>query len=52
MNRDIDLIKKIQITFSKLSKGQRLIAQYILSNYEKAAFMTAAKLGDKVGVSE
>ncbi len=52
MNRNIDLMKKIQLAFNKLSKGQRLIAQYILSNYEKAAFMTAAKLGDKVGVSE
>lgn len=36
----------------KFSKGQRVIAKYILSNYDKAAFMTAGKLGEIVGVSE
>ncbi len=34
------------------SKGQRAIARYILEHYEKAAFMTASKLGATVGVSE
>ena len=34
------------------SKGQRRIAAYILENYDKAAFMTASKLGKLVGVSE
>jgi len=34
------------------SKGQKLIAKYILENYDKAAFMTAGKLGSTVGVSE
>lgn len=34
------------------SKGQRAIAQYIMDEYDKAAFMTAAKLGKTVGVSE
>lgn len=47
-----DLMKQVQINFSRLSKGQKLIAEYILHHYEKAAFMTAAKLGEKVGVSE
>lgn len=47
-----DLISVIQAEFSKLSKGQKIIAQYILSDYDKAAFMTAAKLGTTVGVSE
>ena len=47
-----DLMKIIQIKFPKLSKGQKLIAEYILKNYDKAAFMTAAKLGVSVGVSE
>ncbi|ABR48783.1 transcriptional regulator, RpiR family [Alkaliphilus metalliredigens QYMF] len=47
-----NLIMEIQKRFSKLSKGQKLIAQYIIDNYDKAAFMTASKLGDKVGVSE
>ncbi len=36
----------------KFSKGQRLIARYITENYDKAAFMTAGKLGKTVGVSE
>ncbi len=37
---------------SKLSKGQKLIANYILDHYEKALYLTAAKLGTIVGVSE
>ncbi|MDY5912752.1 MAG: MurR/RpiR family transcriptional regulator [Inconstantimicrobium porci] len=45
-------MRLIQIKFSRLSKGQKLIAEYILNNYDKAAFMTAAKLGASVGVSE
>ncbi|ABW19111.1 MurR/RpiR family transcriptional regulator [Alkaliphilus oremlandii] len=47
-----DLISQIQKEFPKLSKGQKLIAQYIIDNYDKAAFMTASKLANKVGVSE
>ena len=34
------------------SKSQRTIANFILSHYDKAAFMTAAKLGDSINVSE
>lgn len=52
MNENIDFMKKIQLSFPRLSKGQKMIAQYIMDNYDKAAFMTAAKLGEKVGVSE
>lgn len=52
MNENLDFIKKIQLSFPRLSKGQRMIAEYIMNNYDKAAFMTAAKLGEKVGVSE
>ncbi len=37
---------------SGFSKGQRLIANYILNHYEKAAYMTASRLGHTVGVSE
>lgn len=51
-NENKDLIVLIKQSFPKLSKGQKLIAQFILSNYDKAAFMTAAKLGRMVGVSE
>lgn len=47
-----DLMSLIHTKFPKLSKGQKLISEYILKNYDKAAFMTAAKLGNAVGVSE
>lgn len=36
----------------QLSKGQKLIANYVLEHYEKAVYLTAAKLGQIVGVSE
>ena len=51
-NNKQDLMRAIQIKFPRLSKGQKLIAEYILKHYDKAAFMTAAKLGTSVGVSE
>lgn len=49
---DKDLFAKIEQQTAKMSKGHKLIANYILSHYDKAAFMTAQKLGQKVGVSE
>lgn len=51
-NNNLDLMRMIQVKFPRLSKGQKLIAEYILKHYDKAAFMTAAKLGSSVGVSE
>ncbi len=47
-----DLIHRINVKYKKMSKGQKLIAEYIMNNYDKAAFMTAFKLGEKAGVSE
>lgn len=47
-----DLMNRIQSNLNDFSKGQRLIARYITEHYDKAAFMTASKLGAKVGVSE
>lgn len=47
-----DLLLKIQSMMPEFSKGQKLIARYIIENYDKAAFMTASKLGTTVGVSE
>jgi DNA-binding MurR/RpiR family transcriptional regulator len=47
-----DLIKVIQKNYSKLSKGQKIIANYIINDYDKAAFMTAAKLGETLNISE
>ncbi|WP_028236132.1 MurR/RpiR family transcriptional regulator [Pseudobutyrivibrio sp. MD2005] len=47
-----DLISKINEKYGKMSKGQKLLANYIIDNYDKAVFLTAAKLGDILGVSE
>lgn len=47
-----DLLTKIQNSMSEFSKGQRLIARYMIEHYDKAAFMTASRLGSTVGVSE
>ncbi|MEG0853934.1 MAG: MurR/RpiR family transcriptional regulator [Angelakisella sp.] len=47
-----DLLMKIDKGMPKFSKGQKLIAKYITEHYEKAAFMTASRLGETVGVSE
>ena len=46
------LLPLIEEALPRFSKGQKLIAAYIREHYEKAAFMTAAKLGSTVGVSE
>ncbi|MBE5891687.1 MAG: MurR/RpiR family transcriptional regulator [Lachnospiraceae bacterium] len=47
-----DLINRINSNYSKMSKGQKRLATYITDNYDKAVFLTAAKMGDIVGVSE
>lgn len=52
MAKQIPLQAKIKRVFPKMSEAQKNIAQYLLKNYDKAAFLTAAKLGKEVGVSE
>ena len=47
-----DILSFLQSNLLTFSKGQRSIAKYILEYYDKAAFMTANKLGKTVGVSE
>ena len=47
-----DILSKIQKDFPTFSKGQRRISEYIMESYDKAAFMTASRLGKTVGVSE
>ena len=47
-----DLLTTIHDQLRTFSKGQKLIANYILQSYDKAAFMTASRLGKTVGVSE
>ena len=46
------VLHTIENNMKTFSKGQKKIAAYILENYDKAAFMTASKLGSLVGVSE
>ncbi len=47
-----DLLQQIEQMMPTFSKSQKLIASYILNHYEKAAYMTALKLGNAVNVSE
>ncbi len=47
-----DLIANIEKAMPKLSKGQKKIAEFIINNYDKAAYMTACAMGSEVGVSE
>jgi len=47
-----ELLNKIDKNYEQMSKGQKLLADYILKNYDKAVFLTAAKLGKVVEVSE
>ena len=47
-----NLLTEIEERLPTFSKGQKLISNYIMENYDKAAYMTAAKLGRIVNVSE
>ena len=47
-----DILSVIQANMNTFSKGQKLIARFILESYDKAAFMTASRLGKTVQVSE
>lgn len=47
-----NLLQLMTERMPEFSKGQRLIARYIIENYDRAAYMTAAKLGAIVQVSE
>lgn len=47
-----DVIARINDHYGKMSKGQKAISAFIYDHYDQAVFMTAAKLGETVGVSE
>jgi DNA-binding MurR/RpiR family transcriptional regulator len=51
-NMSCDIMSILQEKAPTFSKGQKKIARYITEAYDKAAFMTANKLGKTVGVSE
>lgn len=50
--KEYDIITRMNEKFIKMSKGHKAVASYISDHYEQAVFMTAAKLGETVGVSE
>lgn len=50
--RTNELLNQIRERYKRLSKGQKLLADYITEHYDKAVFMTASILGKTVGVSE
>lgn len=52
MSNTEHLLSKINVQYQSFSKGQKKLAAFIKENYDKAAFLTAAKLGETVGVSE
>ena len=47
-----NLLSRLKNQYGTLSKGQKRLAAYIMEHYDKAVFMTAARLGEEVGVSE
>lgn len=50
--QEYDIITRMNDRFTRMSKSHKAIAAYIADHYEQAVFMTAAKLGETVGVSE
>lgn len=52
MNNNCDIITRINQKYSGMSKGHKKIASYIMEHYDQAAFMTAARLGEELQVSE
>lgn len=50
--QEYDIITRMNEKFMKMSKGHKAVASYISDHYDQAVFMTAAKLGETVGVSE
>ena len=52
MGTEENLLSRMNTQYHKFSKGQKKLVSYITDNYDKAAFFTAAKLGETVGVRE
>jgi DNA-binding MurR/RpiR family transcriptional regulator len=51
MDKHSDLLKRINLAYNTFSKGQKKIADYLVKNYDKAAFMTASQLSKVINVS-
>lgn len=52
MERKYDVLSRISERYGKMSKSHKAIAAFITDHYDQAVFMTAAKLGDTLGISE
>ncbi|MCM1027897.1 MAG: MurR/RpiR family transcriptional regulator [Roseburia sp.] len=52
MEKEYDVLNRIAERFDRMSKSQKAIAAYISEHYDQAVFMTAAKLGAALGISE
>ena len=52
MENNYDIITRINKAYSGMSKRHKQIASYILEHYDQAAFMTAAKMGEALSISE
>lgn len=52
MEKEYDVLSRISDKYNKMSKSHKAIAAYILEHYDQAVFMTAAKLGELLGISE
>ncbi len=52
MDNQNHVLNRIREQYDKMSKSHKVIAAYILEHYEQAVFMTAAKLGEVLGISE
>ena len=52
MEKQYDILSRISERYGKMSKSHKAIATYISEHYDQAVFMTAAKLGETLGISE
>ncbi|MCR5754577.1 MAG: MurR/RpiR family transcriptional regulator [Acetatifactor sp.] len=52
MEQQYDVLDRINERYNRMSKSHKIISNYILEHYDQAVFMTAAKLGDALGISE
>lgn len=52
MSNSCDVISRIKEKYSSMSKSHKAIANFIYDHYDQAVFMTAAKIGEELGISE
>ena len=52
MEKQFDILSRIEERFDKMSKSHKKVATFITEHYDQAVFMTAAKLGEELGISE